>query len=54
MGYRRGFLNDAIALADWFSVTVQVVLVPLQTPLQPAKVTPAAGVAVRVTLVPAV
>ncbi len=32
--------------------TVQVVAVPLQAPLQPVKVEPAAGVAVRVTVVP--
>jgi hypothetical protein len=33
-------------------VLVQVVLVPVQAPLQPVKVDPVAGVAVRVTLVP--
>ena len=33
-------------------VTVQVVLEPAQLPLQPPKVDPPAGVAVRVTVVP--
>src|SRR4051794_33724424 len=37
-----------------FSVSVQVVAVPVQAPLQPAKVEPAVGLAVRVTLVPSV
>lgn len=35
-----------------FKVTVQVVLVPVQDPDQPAKVEPVVGVAVRVILVP--
>jgi hypothetical protein len=37
-----------------FIVTVQVVLIPVQAPVQPAKVEPVAGVAVRVTVAPAV
>src|SRR5262249_61709334 len=35
-----------------FTVTVQVLAVPVQPPLQPVKVEPAAGVALNVTAVP--
>jgi hypothetical protein len=40
----------AVTLHAWVMVTVQAP-VPLQAPLQPEKVEPAAGVAVKVTLV---
>jgi hypothetical protein len=41
----------AVTLLAWLMLTVHVVAVPEQAPLQPAKVLPAAGVAVSVTLV---
>ena len=50
-GYRGSFLNDAVALVDWFSVTVHLPSAS-QAPLQPGKVEPVAGIAVRVTLMP--
>jgi hypothetical protein len=43
-------VNVAVTLTAEFIVTMQ--LVPLQAPLQPAKVQPAAGVALSVTCVP--
>jgi hypothetical protein len=44
----------AVTVLAAFMVTVQVVAVPLHAPLQPPKVEPLAGWAVRVTLVPLV
>jgi hypothetical protein len=41
----------AVTLRAWLMVTLHAP-VPLQAPLQPEKVEPAAGVAVKVTLVP--
>lgn len=41
----------ALAVCASVIVTVQVLWVPLQEPLQPAKVAPDCGVAVRVILV---
>ena len=46
-------MKVAVTVFAAFMVSVQVP-VPVQAPLQPAKVLPAAGVAVRVTLVPLV
>ena len=45
-------LNVAVAVADEFSVTVQVRAVPWQGPSQPARILPEAGLAVSVTRVP--
>jgi hypothetical protein len=42
----------AVTVCAAFIVTVQVLVVPVQPPLQPVKVDPAAGVAVSVTAVP--
>jgi len=47
-------LNVAITVFDASKVTVQVVAVPVQAPLQPVNVAPAPGVAVSVALDPAV
>jgi hypothetical protein len=44
-------LKAAVTFLAALMLTVQAP-VPVQSPLQPAKVEPAAGVAVRVTLVP--
>jgi hypothetical protein len=46
-------LNVAIAFFDASNVSEQVVPVPAQAPLQPVKVAPAAGVAVRFAVEPA-
>ncbi|HEY3086736.1 MAG TPA: hypothetical protein VGJ59_01560, partial [Jatrophihabitantaceae bacterium] len=46
-------LNVATTVFDASKVTVQVVAVPVQAPLQPVKVAPAVGVAVRVAVEPA-
>ena len=43
-------LNVAVTLLGVAGFTVQVLLVPVQSPLQPAKKFPAAGAAVSVTL----
>jgi hypothetical protein len=42
----------AVTLRADVMLTLQVALVPLQAPVQPVKVEPAAGVAESVTLVP--
>ena len=52
--YFRAFarrLKEAVTVVSAVRVTVQV-LFPLQAPLQPEKVEPAAGAAVSVTVVP--
>ena len=46
-----GVPNVAVTLRAWVMLTVQVP-VPEHDPLQPVKVEPVVGVAVRVTLVP--
>jgi hypothetical protein len=46
-------LKLAVTVFDASNVTVQLVAVPLQAPLQPVKVAPAAGVAVSVMVEPA-
>jgi hypothetical protein len=45
-------LNIAVTVRAWVIVTVHVPVPEHPSPLQPAKVKPAAGVAVRVTCVP--
>jgi hypothetical protein len=44
-------LNVAFTVVSAFTVSVQEVVVPLQAPLQPAKLVRDPGVAVRVTVV---
>jgi hypothetical protein len=46
-------LNVATTVFAASKVTVQIVAAPVQAPLQPVKVAPAAGVAVRVAVEPA-
>jgi hypothetical protein len=46
--------NVAVTLRAAVMLTAQVVPLPVQAPLQPAKVDPVAGAADRVTLVPLV
>jgi hypothetical protein len=45
-------LKVAVTLLAWLKLTVQVVAVPEQSPLQPVNVLPVVAVAVSVTLVP--
>jgi len=47
-----GSANVAVTFRAAFIVTVQVLAVPVQPPLQPVKVDPAAGAALSVTTVP--
>ena len=49
---KDGTVNVAVTVVPAFSVTVQVPVPEQPPPLQPVKVEPAAGVAVRVTAVP--
>jgi hypothetical protein len=46
-------VNVAVTLAALLKVTVQVAVLPVQAPVQPAKVEPALGAAVKVTCDPA-
>ena len=52
VGVGVGELKDAVTVTDAFNVTEQVPVPEHPPPLQPAKVLPAAGVAVNVTTVP--
>jgi hypothetical protein len=45
-------VNEAVALRPWLTLTVQVLAVPEQSPLQPVKLLPVVATAVSVTLVP--
>src|SRR5215831_21154194 len=49
---KAGKLNAAVTDVAALIVTVQLLAVPVQAPLQPVNVEPTAGAAVRVTAVP--